>query len=69
MKKVVLTVVVMLVLGVLAEMHLSHESMVEGYLQGCEDTIKNASNGAEFPDQVIQSYCHVLADRYVRNKQ
>lgn len=65
MKKVVLTVLVMIALGVFAEMHLAHENELLGYREGCRDVIKTASNAATFPDQVIDEYCAKLSQRYV----
>ena len=69
MKKVVLSVVlgVLVVLGVAS---LMHASALSGYQDGCRDVIEQGAQeeGLQIPDQVVDSYCHQLVQKYVDKK-
>ena len=65
MKKVVLSVVlgVLVVLGVAS---LMHASTLSGYQDGCRDVVEQGAQeeGLQIPDQVVDSYCHDLVQKY-----
>ena len=65
MKKVVLSVVlgVLVVLGIAS---LMHASALSGYQDGCRDVIEQGAQqeGLRIPDQVVDSYCHQLVQKY-----
>ena len=50
--------------------HLWHAVSLDGYIQGCRDTILNAAekDGLQIPDEVLNKYCQDLAGKYVVGK-
>ena len=70
MKYVIVTFVVALAVY-LAGVHLGHEVLLDGYFQGCRDTMNQLykDSGLKEVDQnSLNSYCEQLAYRYVKSK-
>jgi hypothetical protein len=51
--------------------HLMHEALVDGYLNGCKDTILEGAKteNLTIPNDVLESYCHALSHKYVERSQ
>lgn len=69
-KKKLLVKGLIVVLGYLVLAHIEHKSALDGYHQGCKDVIKEAvsDTGAKVSDEAVDSYCHGLANKYLKKK-
>lgn len=50
--------------------HLWHAVSLDGYLQGCRDTILNAAqnDNVQVSDDAVNDYCQALSQKYVEGK-